>query len=144
MFSDAKIPKKEIGAMQKKLVKINIAICFATFVSLFDETTFGFLTVRPTLPDLPYPWGTGIEEVPDPEVLWSGTNCVGLPGDGGQKQAPHAVTREGGPEGRERRSEDSEREDSGIGEGEGSERPENGEERKAWEASAAVVAVESG
>ncbi|KAJ1091651.1 hypothetical protein NDU88_004768 [Pleurodeles waltl] len=33
-------------------------------------------------------------EIHDPDVLKSGTNRIGLPGDGGQKQALCAVTRE--------------------------------------------------
>ncbi|KAJ1135535.1 hypothetical protein NDU88_001974 [Pleurodeles waltl] len=38
---------------------------------------------RPTLAtDPPYPWGTGCAELPDPDVLGTGTNPEGLPGTG--------------------------------------------------------------
>ncbi|KAJ1218108.1 hypothetical protein NDU88_005693 [Pleurodeles waltl] len=64
-----------------------------------------------------------MEEVPDPEVIWSGTNLVGLSGDGWQKQALRAITRKGGRGGGDRRSEDGERgsgdQKSGNGEREG-------------------------
>ncbi|KAJ1109591.1 hypothetical protein NDU88_006951 [Pleurodeles waltl] len=48
-----------------------------------------------TLPrsDPPYSWGTVIVEIPDSDILQSGTNRVGLPGDGRQKQALRSVTR---------------------------------------------------
>ncbi|KAJ1163612.1 hypothetical protein NDU88_004068 [Pleurodeles waltl] len=82
----------------------------------------------PTLPVPSYPRGTNTEEVPDLEVLRSGTNRVGLPGDGRQKQALHAITREGRREGGERRSGDCEREGGVIGEEEGGGRPEDREE----------------
>ncbi|KAJ1152748.1 hypothetical protein NDU88_005523 [Pleurodeles waltl] len=46
-----------------------------------------------TLPALPYPWGTAIEEIPDPDVLRSVTNQVELRGDEGQKEALCTGTR---------------------------------------------------
>ncbi|KAJ1151934.1 hypothetical protein NDU88_004713 [Pleurodeles waltl] len=40
----------------------------------------------PTLAsDPPYPWGTGLAELPNPEVLKTGTNPEELPGKDGQK-----------------------------------------------------------
>ncbi|KAJ1135534.1 hypothetical protein NDU88_001973 [Pleurodeles waltl] len=36
--------------------------------------------------DPPYPWGTGRAELPDPEVLGTGTNPEGLLGEDGQKR----------------------------------------------------------
>ncbi|KAJ1181482.1 hypothetical protein NDU88_006689 [Pleurodeles waltl] len=50
----------------------------------------------PTLPrsDPPYPWGTGTVEIPDLDILRSGTNWVELLGDGRQKQALRTVTKE--------------------------------------------------
>ncbi|KAJ1207492.1 hypothetical protein NDU88_002883 [Pleurodeles waltl] len=73
-----------------------------------------------------------MEEVPNLEVLQSGTNLVGLLGDGGQKQALRAVTRRRGRGGGDRRSEDGERRGgdrrSGNGEREGRGFGEDGEE----------------
>ncbi|KAJ1190600.1 hypothetical protein NDU88_007338 [Pleurodeles waltl] len=87
----------------------------------------------PTLPAPPYPGAPPLRRSPT-------RNWVGLPGDGWQKQALRAVTREGGREGGESRSDNSEREGGSIVEVVEDQRTE----RKAGEASAEVVAVESG
>ncbi|KAJ1179134.1 hypothetical protein NDU88_004370 [Pleurodeles waltl] len=81
-----------------------------------------------------------MEEVPDLEVLRSGTNLVGLPGDSGQKQALRAVTRGGGRGGGDRMSEEVETEGARMAreEAEALERTE----RKAGEALAASIAEE--
>lgn len=43
---EADIAKKDIGAMQRKSVKISMAMRLAILVSLFEEMTLGFLTVK--------------------------------------------------------------------------------------------------
>ena len=45
-LSEADIAKNDIGAMQRKSVKINIAMRLAILVSLFEAMTLGFLTVK--------------------------------------------------------------------------------------------------
>ncbi|KAJ1135603.1 hypothetical protein NDU88_002041 [Pleurodeles waltl] len=47
----------------------------------------------PAWPAPPYPWGTTMDVIPDPDVLWSGTNQAEFPGEEGQRKALRTATR---------------------------------------------------
>ncbi|KAJ1177246.1 hypothetical protein NDU88_002507 [Pleurodeles waltl] len=70
----------------------------------------------PTLSsDPPYPWGTGRAELPDPEVLGTGTNPEDLPGEDGQKR--NSTLRPEAAGGRAREEQNAKGEDSNSGSG---------------------------
>ncbi|KAJ1130223.1 hypothetical protein NDU88_008579 [Pleurodeles waltl] len=130
--------------LNTKLLEFHFGINEGVF--FFSEQLFDDACDEPTLPrsDPPYTWGTGTVEIPDLDILRSGTNRVGLPSDRKQKPALHAVTREEKAEKNSAAVEEKAEKNSAATEEEKAvKNTEVAVEGKAGEASVAVWQVES-